>query len=34
MMAKHGGFGLSDLTMEDKFEYKKLLKEVKKGKKL
>jgi hypothetical protein len=24
-MAKHGGFKTSDMQMEDKFEYKKLL---------
>jgi hypothetical protein len=29
-MAENGGFGLSDQMMEDKFEYKKLLKGLKK----
>jgi len=29
-MAEHGGFGLSDLSMEDKFAYKAALKELNK----
>jgi hypothetical protein len=32
-MAEHGGFGLSDLGMEDKLKYKKLLDALKKEKK-
>lgn len=28
IIAEHGGYGVSDLKMEDKFDYKKALKEA------
>jgi hypothetical protein len=31
IIAKHGGYGLSDCTMEDKLDFVKLLKEKRRG---